>query len=173
MATTTTDRALRALRRKLEAAELIHLRRHAADLAARLEAAEARAGLAEENAGFWQNQALEAFDSASADRGRGAVTIGITRDGTLLVLDQAHAEAPVGCADPAPVERSFMMRRGLARQVFDLAADAGPVLSTEDAFPDGAGMDAPDMLPAGSTWCIEEIRGGLVAPRLCCRETGL
>lgn len=76
------------MQRRLDRWELDHLRTLAADLAQRLEVSEARcADLrrqlddADDRAGFWHDQAIEAMNDAAAD---GAV-IGLARDGSISV----------------------------------------------------------------------------------------
>lgn len=83
-----TPAELNALQRKLDRWELGHLRTLAADLAQRLETTEAReADLqrrldeADDRAGFWHDQAIEALNDAAAD---GAV-IGLAIDGLISV----------------------------------------------------------------------------------------
>lgn len=81
---------IRAMQRRLERWELVHLREHAAELAERLEAAEKRAAEAEERAraaeascDFWHDQAVDAHYAAAEESG-GAP--GITMDGTLVIV---------------------------------------------------------------------------------------
>ena len=81
---------LRNLKRRLDRWELNHLREHAADLAARLEAAEQSAAEAERRladaeytAEFWHDQAVE-MHNAAADAAGGMP--GITMGGQLVVV---------------------------------------------------------------------------------------
>lgn len=81
---------LRSLKRRLDRWELEHLRKHAAELAAKLEAAEQRAedalrrlSDAEYTAEFWHDQAVD-MHNAAADAAGGMP--GITMDGRLVVV---------------------------------------------------------------------------------------
>jgi len=86
----TADRkALTRLQRKLERAELEHLRRHAAELAERLEEAERRIQIAEDRAHnaecfgeMWHGLAME-LQEAELQRDPSA-RIGLTKEGELV-----------------------------------------------------------------------------------------
>lgn len=80
---------LRAIQRKLDRWELIHLREHAADLAHQLdEMRELAAALqqslddADDRAAFWHDRVIDAMNDAQ-DTG---ASIGLSRDGELHVL---------------------------------------------------------------------------------------
>ena len=76
------DNALSRLRRKLEQAELEHLRSHCSVLADRLEKAEERATVAEEQADYYWQENLNLLHSLH-DQGE---TIGLTREGELGIV---------------------------------------------------------------------------------------
>lgn len=81
--------ALIRIQAKLERWELEHLRRHARELAERLEAAQQlidlaqdRANHAEDCADYWRKQMLNLQNELADD-----TVLGITRDGALHVVD--------------------------------------------------------------------------------------
>lgn len=89
----TTNRNLRALKRKLERMELEHLRRHALELHELLEQAESRACRAEaeatdawESANFWQRDAMNMQEAMLDPEFVNARCIGLTKTGELLVV---------------------------------------------------------------------------------------
>ena len=72
---------LRALRKRLESAELIHLREHAAELAERVEDLERRLYAAEDQAEFW-HQSHHNLEEHLDD----GHCIGLTQQGGLVVV---------------------------------------------------------------------------------------
>jgi hypothetical protein len=78
------DRTLANLKRRLEKAELEHLRGHCAVLADRLEKADERATVAEELADFYWQEHMNLVQSLT-DQGE---EIGMTRDGHIGVIDK-------------------------------------------------------------------------------------
>lgn len=84
---------LRALQRKLERAELEHLRALTAELHERLEAAERRAAYAEDCAEFWQENCHRIRDAVNSEEGASHRAVGVTKSGELLVvrLDEGRA----------------------------------------------------------------------------------
>lgn len=76
------DKTLNALRRKLEQWELSHLRQHCAELAERLEAAEARARDAEDWAEYWRENAF----NLQQELMDGGFQIGLTKEGALIAI---------------------------------------------------------------------------------------
>lgn len=95
----TPDRkALARLQRKLERAELEHLRRHTAELAekleeaeSRIERAEIRAQNAEDAAFMWRDQVLDMQQALDSDTSQ-ARAIGLTPSGALLIVDTSGVE---------------------------------------------------------------------------------
>jgi len=90
-ATTQADatKTINALRKRLERWELEHLRKHAADLAQRLETAQARIETLESEvwrawdaADSWRDQTQELVN----DLQEAGQTVGLTVDGTLVVV---------------------------------------------------------------------------------------
>lgn len=80
---------LAALRRRLEKAELEHLRQHAADLADRLEKMEQRAIEAEDQANwYWQSQ-MDLIQSLT-EQGE---TLGMTVNGHIGLVKQGEEQA--------------------------------------------------------------------------------
>jgi hypothetical protein len=80
------DRTLQGLRRRLEKAELEHLRQHCAELRARLDIAEERAANAEATADCYWHQHMDLIQSLNE---RDDVQIGITQDGHIGVIKEA------------------------------------------------------------------------------------
>lgn len=92
------NRAIATLRRKLERAELEHLRRHTAELAEKLEVAERRIELAElraQNAeitaDMWHDQVWDMQQALDRDTPQ-ARAIGLTQSGALLIVDTSDVE---------------------------------------------------------------------------------
>lgn len=92
------NRAIATLRRKLERAELEHLRRHTAELAEKLEEAERRIELAElraQNAeitaDMWHDQVWDMQQALDRDTPQ-ARAIGLTPQGALLIVDTSDVE---------------------------------------------------------------------------------
>lgn len=81
------DRAFQAIKRKLEAAELEHLRRHVSELQARLEQAEERAALAEEHAESWREAFFDFQEQVADELEAAGKAVGLTKDGAILVVD--------------------------------------------------------------------------------------
>ena len=75
----TAAQALAGLRRRLEKAELEHLREHITELANRLECAEKATALAENSAKYWREQC----ESLVAQMGN---QVGLTVDGDLVAM---------------------------------------------------------------------------------------
>lgn len=75
----TAAQALAGLRRRLEKAELEHLREHASELAERLEWAEQATARAEDQADYWREQC----ESLIAQLGN---QVGLTVEGDLVAL---------------------------------------------------------------------------------------
>lgn len=73
--------AIAKIVRRLERLELQHLRRHAADLAERLERAEDEAARASDDASFWHQQCMTVLAELQ-DTG---TEIGMTKDGAIIV----------------------------------------------------------------------------------------
>lgn len=82
----TTDRTTRNLQRKLESIELEHLRQHAAELAERLERAEAEAESAADSAYFWQQHAMQLQEALHDGEFATHRSVGITKSGELMVV---------------------------------------------------------------------------------------
>lgn len=96
--TVTRSLALTRLQRKLERAELEHLRRHVAELAdklaeaeARIERAEIRAQNAEITADMWHDQVWDMQQALDRDTSQ-ARAIGLTPSGALLIVDTSGVE---------------------------------------------------------------------------------
>jgi hypothetical protein len=88
------DRILINLKRRLERAELVHLRQHCAELAERLEKAEDDLRYSQESYDFsadWARELMEAHPE---------VQIGITREGHvgLVVADAVAAQSAEGAS---------------------------------------------------------------------------
>jgi len=81
-----TNRNLQALKRKLERMELAHLRQHCADLAEKLELAEAEAERDAESAAFWQQHAMQLQEALHDGEFATHRSVGITRSGELMVV---------------------------------------------------------------------------------------
>lgn len=77
--TNTNSQALAGLRRRLEKAELEHLREHITELADRLEWAEKATARAEDSAEYWREQC----ESLIAQMGN---QVGLTVDGDLVAM---------------------------------------------------------------------------------------
>lgn len=80
------NRAIARIKRRLEALELEHLRAHALELHQRTEAAESRLEQAESTAEFWHEQAMQMQEAASDPEFATHRSIGLTKDGELLVV---------------------------------------------------------------------------------------
>lgn len=78
------DKTLSNLKRRLEKAELDHLREHARDLAERLEMAEERARHAEDMADFYCEQQSNLIRSITEQED---VTVGLQKDGQIVIID--------------------------------------------------------------------------------------
>ena len=80
------DRTLQNLRRKLEKAELEHLRQHCSELARRLEVCEERAQNAEEMAEhYWQ----EHMDLIQSLTDQDDIQLGMNKDGDIGIIKEA------------------------------------------------------------------------------------
>lgn len=78
--------AIRRLQRKLERAELEHLREHCAELAARLEESERGRAYAEDNAEFWHDNSMRLQDAINSDEGASHRAVGMNKAGELMVV---------------------------------------------------------------------------------------
>lgn len=87
------DRTLRTMQRRLEKAELEHLRQHALELHERVEQLEAQLRYAEDCAEMWQRDAMnlqEALDNENFATHR---CIGLSRSGELMVVRNEQGSA--------------------------------------------------------------------------------
>jgi len=84
----TTDRALRAIQRKLESAELAHLRSYIEQQQAKIEDLQERLQVADDNAEYWRESWFEIAESIAAETGS---AIGLTVDGQVGVVDRNEA----------------------------------------------------------------------------------
>lgn len=96
-AKTARDRTLLNLRRRLEQWELDHLRKHAAELAERLEYAEELAERERQIAEDWWRTAMDLQSEVMAEGGQ----IGLTRDGRLVLMAPEQTEALLEAARAA------------------------------------------------------------------------
>lgn len=94
---TSRDRTLLNLRRRLEHWELDHLRKHAAELAERLEYAEELAERERQIAEDWWRTAMDLQSEVMAEGGQ----IGLTRDGRLVLMAPEQTEALLEAARAA------------------------------------------------------------------------
>lgn len=90
------DKILNRLRRRLESAELQHLRQLAADQHAEIERLQNDLYNAEHIANYWNDHAI-ALQRELYELSDGARQVGITQDGALLIV---HADKPT--QEPAP-----------------------------------------------------------------------
>lgn len=86
MSDSTVTRTLTVLRRRLERAELEHLRQLAVELQAKLEEAQSRAAYAEDIAEFWHGNCDRLQDAIDSDEGATHRAIGLTKAGELMVV---------------------------------------------------------------------------------------
>lgn len=86
------ERTLQNLKRKLEAAELEHLRQHAAELHERLEEATERADRAEECADMWWRTFHDFREEVQNELDAAGMAVGITKDGAIGVVDGASRD---------------------------------------------------------------------------------
>lgn len=82
-----TDRTFNAIRRKLEAWELDHLRALVSQQADRIERLETECDIARESAEFWQDRAQDLWRDLTED----GETIGMTKDGQIGVVKDNRA----------------------------------------------------------------------------------
>lgn len=88
-----TDRALAAIKRELEAAELLPLRQHVDDLAQKLEMETDRADDAEARCDYWRNAFLEFQQEVGEELQAACMAAGITQDGQIGVVDTSQTNA--------------------------------------------------------------------------------
>ena len=81
-----SEQTLRKLKRRLEKAELEHLRQQAAELHNKLEHAEAEAERAWENADSWRQHAMDLQDALNDENFSTHRCIGIAKTGELMVV---------------------------------------------------------------------------------------
>ncbi len=86
MSDPTVTRTLTHLRRRLERAELDHLRQLAVELQAKLDEALSRAAYAEESAEFWHDNALNLQEAINSEEGVTHRAIGMNKAGELMVV---------------------------------------------------------------------------------------
>jgi hypothetical protein len=85
----TTDNTLASLKRRLEKAELVHLRNHAGELASRLERAEEESTSAWAAAEMWREDHLQLMQELAAD----GHAIGLTKEGTVGLMAEIKSSA--------------------------------------------------------------------------------
>ncbi|MCU0966694.1 MAG: hypothetical protein MUF08_16980, partial [Burkholderiaceae bacterium] len=75
------DRTLQRMLRRLQAAELLHLREHCAELAQQLEDLQREAAAANDSADYWREQCLRVQEDLAENQ-----HLGMTADGTLGIV---------------------------------------------------------------------------------------